>query len=85
MKYVINLYGEDMDAVNTVANRLMALSTVPIVESIVDIDDYGIIVSTTKNLFSGSMCCNHNVCTTDFIDDDYVISVLIKAINCFKS
>jgi hypothetical protein len=85
MKRIINIYGENHQMVNTVASRLNALTTIPFIESVHETKYYGIMTSTTKNLFSGCMCYNHCVDTNDMVDDDYVLEIWMKADNVFSN
>jgi hypothetical protein len=85
MKHIINVYGENYDQVVTVATRLSTLSTIDIVDSCIDVDHYGIISSITKKnkLFPDEIFYYHFVNANDMIDDDYIVSIIVKAVNTF--
>lgn len=82
-KNIITLYGEDYDQVYTVACRMRNLTTIPIVGTIHEAKPNGIMTSTTRQHFSGANSFNHCVDTNDFIDDDYVLGIWLKAYKFF--
>lgn len=83
-KWAISIYGYNYDQVHTVTSRLSALTTIPIVSHINEVQcKFYILESTTRQAFAGAACYNHCVDTNDFIDDDYIISIWDKAIRFF--
>ena len=84
-KNIITLYGEDYDQVYTVAYRMRNLTEIPIVKTIKEANPNGIMTSSVRQHFSGAKSFNHCVDTNDFIDDEYVVKVWLKADEFFRN
>lgn len=84
-KNIITLYGDDYDQVYTVAYRMRNLTEIPIVKTIKEANPNGIMTSSVRQHFSGAKSFNHCVDTNDFIDDNYVVEVWLKADKFFNN
>ena len=75
MNKIINIYGDDVNMIVTVACRLKTLTCIPIVESRFDANPYGIMTIPHLLMLSDALCYNHIIDTNDIIDDRYVLKV----------
>lgn len=82
-KHVISLYGDNFEAVNTVAYRLRNLTGCKVVSHPKEVYDVIVIITASTKSHYCFPTYNHNVCETHEIDDNYVVKLWMSALKFF--